>query len=64
MERPKCRECDRRLRPVYHYTYRTGEMGYEDRRLVGYGYRDDVTGVTNLFCSLRCGYRYAVKGIA
>ena len=68
--RPRCRQCERLLKPHYetrevrHVT--TNLDGGEDvrtvyqrtGRILGYGY-----GRWDYFCSLRCGWRFAIDAI-
>lgn len=64
-ERPHCRQCDARLEPKPKWDSRRVEDadGFHTERVVvgcyGYGYDGD-----NLFCSLRCGYKWALRRIA
>lgn len=62
----KCRTCGKRLAPQFSYRFVTEEIetptgpSLVSRHFVdgvrGYGY-----GATDLFCTLRCGFRYGVS---
>lgn len=59
--RPKCKSCTRPLAPVTRDTW----IGHNRVKgdVVGYGYVD--RGVPNgHFCSLRCGFRWAIAQVA
>lgn len=57
-----CAWCRKRLRPIKSHTYHRepSGFGFAVRRVEsgvrGFGYRAE-----NLFCSLRCGYKWAVR---
>ena len=67
---PKCRQCEKRLKPYYEtrdVKYETPSLiddpGFETLsertgQILGYGY-----GRRGLFCSLRCGWRFAIDAI-
>ena len=58
---PNCLQCEKPLRPVYDYSYSTVIVpgGFMQRRvqgpLRGYGYLSN-----GKFCTLRCGFTWAV----